>query len=164
MNTDLGALKNAVVEYLAAQQMIAFHSYMRHHEGVPAIGWDSKRYPDFRAFIDTAKRAGIEMVVIRTEHFSEDDIEETLSELGEADLEKSDQRRIERRLGELRGYVGFASNIELSYDYQGRLYFFDLRTDWYDEYLDLHDEIITLLPDPSESGDDGPVGGYYSRN
>jgi hypothetical protein len=52
----------------------------------------------------------------------------------------------------------------LSYDHQGRLYFFDLHTDWYDEYLDLHDELVASLPEPSEEQDDGPVGGYYSRN
>ncbi len=164
MNTDLGALKNEVVEYLSAQGMIAFHSYLRHHEGGQAIGWDSKHHPDYREFIDTAKRAGVDMVVLRTEYFSDDDIEEALGELEDADLEKSDRRRIERRLAELRGYAGFVSGIELSYDYQGRLYFFNLHTDWYDEYLDLHDDIITALPDPGEEEDDGPVGGYYSRN
>jgi hypothetical protein len=164
MNTDLGALKNEVVEYLAAQGMTAFHSCMRHHEGVPAIGWDSKHYPDFRQFVDTAKHAGADMVVIRCDHFSDDDVEEALSELEEADLEDGDRRRIERRLRDLRGYAGFVCGIELSYDHQGRLYFFDLHTDWYDEYLDLHDELVASLPEPSEEQDDGPVGGYYSRN
>jgi hypothetical protein len=164
MIKDLGELKNEIVEYLAAQGMIAFHSYLRHHEGVPAIGWDSKHYPDYHAFIDTAKRAGVELVVIRSDHFSEDDIEETLGELEEAEFEDSDRRRMERRLRELRGYAGFVSGIELSYDYQGRLYFFDLHTGWYDEYLDLHDEIVTSLPEPGDVDDDGPVGGYYSRN
>ena len=81
MNTDLGALKSEALEYLAAQGMIAFHSYLRHHEGVPAIGWDGKHYPDYRQFIDTAKRAGVEMIVLRSDYFSDDDIEEALGEL-----------------------------------------------------------------------------------
>jgi hypothetical protein len=164
MNTDLGALKNEALEYLAAQGMIAFHSYLRHHEGVPAIGWDSKRYPDYRPFVDTAKRAGVEMMVLRCDYFSDDDIEEALGELAEADLEDGERRRIERGLRDLRGYAGFVSALELSYDYQGRLYFFDLHTGWYDEFLDLHDEIAASLPEPGDEEDDGPVGGYYSRN
>ncbi|MCE5309829.1 MAG: hypothetical protein LLG20_19515 [Acidobacteriales bacterium] len=164
MSTDLGALKDEILEYLAAQGMIVFHSYLRHHEGVPTIGWDSKNYPDYQEFIHTAKRAGVEMMVVRCDHFSDGQVEEALADLKEAEFESRDKRRIERRLHELGGYAGFVSVLELSYDYQGRLYFFDVHTDWFDEYLDLQDEIAASLPEDEDLDDEGPVGGFYSRN
>jgi hypothetical protein len=50
----------------------------------------------------------------------------------------------------------------LSFDYQGRLYLFGLRTEWYDELSDIVDEIDASLPEPDEGDDD--MGGYFSRN
>ena len=163
MNQDLGALKNEIAQYVAAEGMIVFHSYLRHHRDISAIGWDTKRYPDYREFVSAAKRAGVTMVVIRCEEFSAGDIEEALSELDDTELENGDRRRLERRLREFSAYEGFVSCVELSYDYQGREYFFDLRTEWYEDFLDLREEIFDSLPE-EDPDDGGPVGGYYSRN
>jgi hypothetical protein len=41
---------------------------------------------------------------------------------------------------------------------------FDLHTDWYGEFLDTVDEIDGSAPEEGEEDDEGPIGGYYSRN
>ena len=46
------------------------------------------------------------------------------------------------------------------------MYVYEVRPDWYDEFLELSDEIATNLPTPGadeEEGDNG-MGGFYSNN
>jgi len=38
----------------------------------------------------------------------------------------------------LRAYEGFTCALELSFDLQARVYLFNLRAEWYEEYLDLN--------------------------
>ena len=45
-----------------------------------------------------------------------------------------------------------------------RVYLFDLRTEWFDEFSEIQDEIHLLAPDPDAGDDDSPIGGYFSRN
>jgi hypothetical protein len=54
--------------------------------------------------------------------------------------------------------------IELSFDHDGRVFLFDLRTEWFDEFSEMLDEIQLLVPDPDEGDDDSPISGYFSRN
>ena len=59
----------------------------------------------------------------------------------------------------------FTCAIELSFDLQGRIYVFDLRTDWYEELTDLLDELHVLgAGDGDDEGDDTPMSGYFSKN
>jgi hypothetical protein len=49
----------------------------------------------------------------------------------------------------------------LSFDHEGRVFLFDLRTEWYDELTDILDEIQVLT---AEAEDDTSMGGYFSKN
>ena len=69
------------------------------------------------------------------------------------------------RLRELRAYDGFTCAIELSFDENGRVFMFELRTDWYEEFSDLLDEIDSAIPHAEDDEpDEGPIGGYFSKN
>ena len=64
----------------------------------------------------------------------------------------------------MRAYDGFTCAIELSFDFEGRAYIFDLRTEWYEEFNDMLDDIEAAIPDEDEDDDEGPIGGYFSKN
>jgi hypothetical protein len=83
--------------------------------------------------------------------------------LNAAEMPPQESRSFEERLGELRAHEGSVCAIELSFDHQGRVFVFDLRTEWFEEFSDLLDEIELLTTEPS-AGDDSPIGGYFSRN
>ena len=74
-----------------------------------------------------------------------------------------ERRAWEKKLRELRAYLGFTCTLEMTFDHGARTYVFDLRTDWYDEFCDLIEDIDAAFPDDDE--DTGSFGsGYFSRN
>jgi hypothetical protein len=79
-------------------------------------------------------------------------------------LAPQESRHFEERLIDLRAYEGSVCAIELSFDHDGRVFLFDLRTEWFDEFSEMLDEIQLLVPDPDEGDDDSPISGYFSRN
>ena len=53
--------------------------------------------------------------------------------------------------------------MELSFDYQRRVHVYELRSEWFDEYTDILDELEFGVPE-DEDEDDHPIGGYFSKN
>lgn len=164
MKLDLDALKSEVEEHLAAGDFVVFHGYARMSSNSPLVHWDCDRYPDFRMFLQVASRAGARLIIFHHREFTEDYIEDALERLEEADLSREERRKLEHRLSELRGYVGFTCALELSFDHEGRVYLFSLRTEWYEDLLDVLEEIDASVPDENGEEDEGPMGGYFSRN
>jgi hypothetical protein len=103
------------------------------------------------------------MIVYHFREFSSVHLDDAGDRLEDAELGPDERRTIERRLRDLRAYEGFTCAIELSFDYQGRVYVFNLRSDWYEDYFDLLSEIDAAIPD-NEGEEDDAMGGYYSRN
>ena len=61
----------------------------------------------------------------------------------------------------LKGYEGFTSAVELSYDFDGRTYLYEATAPWYDEYLDL----LYDLDDSMDAGEEPPpMSSYFSQN
>jgi len=164
MNANLDTLKNEVEKYLAEKGFNVFHGLSRIMDSLPIVYWDCERSADFRAFLDVAQRSGATLIVFHHEEFTPDNIDEALDQLEAAGMPAEDQRTMERRLKELRAYEGFTCTVELSFDHEGRIYVFDLRTDWYNELTDIVDEIEMYGSDVDEEDDNGPIGGYFSRN
>ena len=75
---------------------------------------------------------------------------------------REEKRELSRRIEELALYEGFLCAIELSFDYDGRVYVFDLETEWYEEWHEIMDEIEDAMPD-DEEGSGGPYN-LYSNN
>jgi hypothetical protein len=53
--------------------------------------------------------------------------------------------------------------VELSFDHDGRVFLFDLRTDWYEGLSEILDE-IQIMDAESDDDDDTPISGYFSKN
>ncbi len=162
---NLDTLKGEIENYLEEQRFAVFRGFPRMLDSLPLVYWDCDRYPDYKAFLETAKAAGAKLVVYHQHEFSADQADNALEKLAECELPRDQSRAMERRLKELRVYDGFTCALELSFDHQGRIYIFDLRTEWYDELSDLLDEIHALISGSGEEeDDDSPMSGYFSKN
>ncbi len=164
MNQNLDVLKTEIREHLATRKLAVFHGYSRSMDSTPTVFWDIHRHPDYKAFLDTAEAAAAKIVVLHAREFSALLVDNALDQLEDGDFLPDDRRTIERRLRDLRAYDGFTCAIELSFDHGARVYLFELRTDWYNEFSDLLDEIDSAIPQPEDSMDEGPIGGYFSKN
>jgi hypothetical protein len=162
MKLDLDALKTEVLEHLEAEGFVVFHGYSRLAESDSFVAWDTDRFPDYRSFVAAAKRAGVKLIVYHFREFTAAHIEEASERLEDSEMSMDERRPIERRLKALQGYEGFTCALELSFDFENRVYLFSLRSEWYEEYLDLLEEIDAAFGD--EDDEDDSIGGYYSRN
>ena len=161
---NLDTLKDEIEGYLEEQGFAIFRGFPRLMDSLPLVYWDCDRYPDYKAFLETAKAAGVHLVVYHQQEFSTEQVDNALDRLQEVEMPRDDYRTMERRLKELRVYDGFTCSLELSFDLQGRAYVFDLRTDWYEELTDILDDLHMLGGGPEDEDDDSPMRGYFSQN
>jgi hypothetical protein len=162
MKPNLDILKPEIELYLEEAGLAVFYGYTRPLESAPAVYWDCEQYPDYRLFVQCARSAGAKLIVFHQREFFTEHIDEALEKLHACELPPQESRRFEEQLNDLRPYEGSVSAIELSFDHEGRVYLFDLRTEWFDEFAELIEDIQLLVPDPSD--DDSPISGYFSRN
>ena len=47
------------------------------------ISWDTESFPDYRMFLDTARKAGQKLIVFASRELDEEEVEEALEELEE---------------------------------------------------------------------------------
>ena len=163
MSLNLDELKTEALAFLEKQEFVVFHGYSRLAETDSFVAWDTERQPEYRKFLDTAKKAGVKLVVYHYRDFTATHVDEAAERLEDCEVSVDEQRTFERRLRELRAYIGFTCAVELSFDFAGRVYLFNLRAEWYEDYLDLLEELDASLPGGDEDEDDS-MGGYFSRN
>ena len=163
MKPNLDTLKTEIEKYLEQEGLAVFYGYSRALESMPAVYWDCDQYPDYQRFVQAAKIAGVKLIVFHQREFTADQVDDTLEQLAGCDLPRDDYRAFERKLNDMRVYDGFICALELSFDHQGRVFLFDLRTEWYEELSDIIDEIQVLTADTDDE-DEGPMGGYFSKN
>jgi hypothetical protein len=161
LNLDL--LKHEVLKYLEDEGFAVFHSSPGGLDRQQMVLWNSETYPDYRMFIDVARKAGGKIVLFATDQLESSDLDDLKSQIEECDLSRDDRRELESRLRAFRKYEGATCTLEIGFDHEGRLYVFDVQPDWYDEFVELEDEIVEHLTDDDDL-DDEPLGGYYSKN
>jgi hypothetical protein len=161
MKLNLDTMRSEIQEYLESRGMVVFHGSPRESGDPPTVYWDTKGHPDYHAFLGAAENAGVRLVTLWANDFSDDLIDDALDRLQTSALPRDDRRSIQTRLGEMRAYSGFTCQIELSFDLGARVYIFDLRTDWYDDLNDLLDRIDAAYEGEDE---DSLGGGYFSKN
>jgi hypothetical protein len=162
VDINLNTLKREIVEYLEASEFAVYRTAPGGLEGVPVVMWDAEQYPDYQMFLETARKAGARMVLFATRDFETADIDDALEQLEECEMTRDEQRQLSSRLRDMRVFEGVTCVIELAFDHEGRLYVYEVRPDWYDEFMTIEDEIATHLSE-EDLGDDS-LGGYFSRN
>ena len=161
MQSNLDTLAQEIQQYLTAEHFIVFHSMSRAEEESSMIFWDTERQPDYKAFLECALQLGVRLVHVHVREFSPQHREEAADRLQDCELPREEKRALEKRISNLAIYEGLTCAIEISYDFDGRIYVFELRTDWYDDWHELLDEIEDAVP--QEDGDEPYGGGYYSN-
>lgn len=164
MDLDLDTLKHDMLQFLEKSGFAIFRALPGSLESSPAIHWDTERYPDYQIFLDVAKNAGAKMVLFASREFESSDIEEAVEQLEECELSREERREFEQRLRPARRFEGVTCLIELAFIHDSRTWIYELRPDWYEEFLGICDEIAVLLPDGEEEEDDNSIGGLYSNN
>ncbi|MEZ5401987.1 MAG: hypothetical protein R2729_20105 [Bryobacteraceae bacterium] len=165
MRQDLDAVKTEIEQALTELGLVVFRGASRHDDAMPmAVFWDAKAYPSPRAFLETAATLDVKPVVFHHRVCTAEMIEEAMERVEAAPLPLEERREFERDLRRLKGYAGFTAAIELSFDYDGNTYFYELTASWYDEIERIVDE-TELAGNPYDGDDDesGPLG-YFSHN
>ncbi len=163
MSLNLDTLKTEVLEHLEKNGFVVFHGYSRLSDADSFVAWDTDRQPEYQKFLDAARMAGVKLIVYHFREFTQAHLDEAGERLEACELGVEEQRGLERRLRDLRAYEGFTCALELSFDLAGRVYLFNVRADWYEDYLDLLEELDDVMPEEDED-EDSLGGGYYSRN
>jgi len=163
MKPNLDSLKLEIEQHLEESGLAVFYGYSRMLESTSAVYWDCDKYPDYKMFIKAAKTSGAQVIVFHQREFTAEQVIDALEQLSDCDLQREESREFEQRLNDLRVYEGFICEIELSFDHQGRVFLFDLRTEWYEEFSEILDEIQMLSAD-AEDDNNSPMSGYFSKN
>jgi len=163
MRPNLDSLTEEITQYLEAEHFVIFRGLSRVTETQNFVYWDTDRFPEFKAFLDCALKLGTRLVHFHTREFTLAHREEALDQLEQADLPREDARDLKRRIEELAIYEGFTCAVELTFDYEGRVYVFEIETEWYEEWHDILDELEDALPEEDDDPS-GLGGGYYSSN
>ena len=164
MDLNLDTLKREMLDYLAGSELAIFHSSPGGLEGMPMVLWDTERHPDYQMFLEVARKAGAGMVLFASREFETSDIDDLIAQLDDCGLERDERRDFEMRLRDLRTHLGVTCSIELAFDYHLRLYVYELQPDWYEEFLEIEDEIMAHVSGENEGAGDDGLGGYFSNN
>lgn len=168
MTYNLDILKQELLDNIAAGGFAVFRGQPGGLEGLPTILWDTEAQPEYEAYLNVAKMAGVRIIVFADREFQAEEIDDALEQIQECELGREEELSIKRSLTELRAFVGSTCSIEMAFDYQGRLYVYELVTDWFQTFVDLSDLLMTAsstdTADDDEGGSDTSFGGYYSKN
>ena len=162
MRPNLDSLAQEIQQYLASENLIVYRSMSRAMEGTRFIDWDVEQEPDFRRFLECAQALGVRLIHYHTRDFQSHHRDEALAMLEDLGLAREAKRDIEHRIRDLAMYEGFISTVELTFDYEGRIYLYELQTEWYEEWLDIVDELE--MDSDDEPGEGPGFGGFYSNN
>lgn len=162
MYSNLDSTAEEIQQYLETEHFVVFRSLSRAADEGNFVYWDAGQHPEFRRFLDCALQLGVRLVHFHARQFRQQHREDALEILNEAELAREEKRDLQRRIKELAIYEGFTCALELTFDFEGRVYVFELQTDWYEEWQDILDELEALGPELGE--DPGGYGGFYSNN
>jgi len=163
VSNDLNEIAGEIEQYLGENNFIAFHT-AAHLGDTPTVQWDTERHPEFRQFLKAAKQLEVRLICLSLRTLRAPMLDSTLDDLEEAEFPEDLEHEMRRRLEQLRGYEGFTAAVELSFDHDGRQYFYSVRAPWYTEFLSIANTIDTRMEQFDEKDDEGPTGPYYSQN
>lgn len=164
MDLNLDTLKSSIAEHLEKSDFAVFH----HDPGIfnpdRVVTWDIETFPDFGMFLDTARKLGVRMILFATRTFDESELTEAEEDLESSEMSREDRRDYGKTLKSFREYAASTCSIELAFQYETHFYLYEARSDWYDEFVGITDEVMTFggIEDDGDGGDG--IGGFYSKN
>jgi hypothetical protein len=165
---NLDHLKQELLDYIEAEGFAVFRCQPGALESVPTIYWDSESFPDYKSFLQVAKVSEARIVVFAGREFEATEIDDALEQLEDCEFGREEHRSIERNLNDLRAFAGRTCSLEIAFDHKGRMYVFDLVTEWFQTFLDLSELLMAAAStgddEDGEDGADSSFGGYYSKN
>jgi len=164
VDLNLDTLKREIPDYLDANGFAVFRTRPGALEGFPLLLWDTDNHPDYQPYLDVARKTGTAVILFATAEFAPSDIDDLVEQLEAMELTREEQRDYEKRLRSFRTYEGVTCSLELAFDYNSRLYVYELQPDWYEEFVSLEEELMARLGEDDSDEDDDSLGGYYSRN
>jgi hypothetical protein len=164
MKLNLDTLRTEIQEHLVGEGFAIFYGYSRITDSQPLVFWDCQRLPDYKMFVQTGRAAGAKLMVFHQRELTPDLIDDALERVECCELAPEERRNVERRLNDLRAYEGFICALELSFDHEGRVYVFDLRSEWYQELADLLDDLDLLDAEDDDDEDGDSMSSYFSKN
>jgi hypothetical protein len=163
VDLNLDTLKHEILEYLASAGFAIFHSSPGGLDGLPMVLWDSERHPDYQMFLEVAQKTGVKLILFASREFEAGEIDELSEQLDECELSREEYREYESRLRDLRAYEGVTCTLELAFDYNSRLHVYEVQPDWFEEFMNIEEELMARMTDDDVEEDDS-LGGYYSKN
>jgi hypothetical protein len=164
VDLNLDTLKREILEYLEGSGFTVFHSSPGGLDNQPMVLWDAERFPDYRMFLDVARQLGCKLVCFASRELQPEEIDDLLLQIDESTIERDEARDFQSRLRGLRTYEGVTCTLELAFDYASRLYVYDVQPDWYEEFLNIEDEIMSQYETGDDVDDSDTLGGYYNKN
>jgi hypothetical protein len=164
VDLNLDTLKQEVQEYLDSAGFAVFHGSPGVLEGPPVVLWDTEHHPDFRMFLEVARKAGVSLIVFVTREFEAADLDDLLAQLDDCELTREERRDYESRLRELRIFEGVTCSLDMAFDHHSRLYVYEVQPDWYEDFLSVEDEIVSRMADEEDLDEGESLGGYFSKN
>jgi len=165
VDLNLDTLKREMLDFLDAAGFAVFRIAPGSLEGLPMVLWDTEHFPDYRMFLEVAQKSGVQLLLFGSREFESADIDDLAEHLEECDLTREEYREFEKRLRDFRIYEGVTCSLELAFDHGQRLHVYEVRPDWFEEYLTVEEDLMMRASDddPAEDEDDS-LGGYYSKN
>jgi hypothetical protein len=163
VDLNLDTLKHEILDYLGSTGFAIFHGAAGGLDGLPMVLWDSERYPDYRMFLEVAQKSEVKLILFASRELESEEIDDVVAQLDECELSREEYRDYESRLSSLRAYEGFTCTLELAFDYNSRLHVYEVQPDWFEEFLNIQDELMARMTG-DEIEDDDSLGGYYSKN
>jgi hypothetical protein len=166
VDLNLDTLKSEILHYLESSNFAVFHSSPGTLDGQPLILWDTERHPDYRMFLDVAREAGCKLICFASREFQPEEVDGLLQQLEDSDMDRDERRDYQTRLRRMREYEGVTCTLELAFDHDSRLYVYEMQPDWFTEFLNIEDEILSRFTEgEDEDVDHGDsLGGYFSKN
>jgi hypothetical protein len=166
VDLNLDALKSSISEHLERSDFAIFHHDPGTLDANLVVTWDSETYPDYQMFLETARKLGVRMILFATREFEESEITDAEEELEESEMTREDRRDYAKSLEGFREHIGSICTIELAFQHETHFYLYELRPDWYEEFVGIADEVMAFGPgvDDDEVDSNGGMGGFYSKN
>lgn len=166
MDINLDNLKTEILDYLNASEFAVFRSAPGTLDAMTLIEWDTEAVPDYRQFLDAARKAGKQMIFFSFREFDETELDEAIEDLKSLELPREERRELETRILGSRRHIGSVCYLELAFEHNAHFYIYGAQPDWHAEFIEACDEVTAMMPDDDPFGGDSENlgGGYYSNN